>query len=173
MRNDSFYISLQGESVKVDVVSASDSEAVLRVNGNTINIAGSLVPGDNIQHLVVDGTKRAIGMCVENHGTVLTHQGHEVQTNTLTKLEHDLYELMPEKEEVDTSSIVLSPMPGKVLSVFVEAGQRIKVGEKLCIIEAMKMENVLCAEIDGEIDEVLIEANQTVDTDQTLVTFKV
>lgn len=172
MRNDSFYISLQGETVKVDVVSATDHSATLNISGQTIEIEGSLVPGDNIQILSVDGIARSIGMRKEPSGLVLTHLGHEIETKTLTKLEHDLYKLMPKKEEIDTSNIVMSPMPGKVLAVSVSPGQTVKAGEQLCIIEAMKMENVLYAEIDGTIDEVLVEVDQTVDADETLVTFQ-
>jgi multidrug efflux pump subunit AcrA (membrane-fusion protein) len=61
---------------------------------------------------------------------------------------------MPPKTPPDTSRLVRSPMPGLIVSVAVTAGQEVKVGQELCVLEAMKMENVLRAERDGAVAEV-------------------
>ena len=55
---------------------------------------------------------------------------------------------MPEKVAADTGKQLLCPMPGLVKAIRVEEGQEVKAGETLCIVEAMKMENVLRAERD-------------------------
>ena len=62
-------------------------------------------------------------------------------------------------------------MPGLILAVAVRQGQEVKVGQELCVLEAMKMENVLRAERDGTIAEVMIEPRATVAADQVLLTF--
>ena len=102
----------------------------------------------------------------------LTRRGKQVSTRALTALEHDLYALMPVKQAADTSNLILSPMPGKVIAVYVEAGQAVKAGEALCVLEAMKMENVLYAERDGTVAKLDIAAGQTVDADQLLIEFE-
>ncbi|RFA30129.1 acetyl-CoA carboxylase, biotin carboxyl carrier protein [Alkalilimnicola ehrlichii] len=59
-----------------------------------------------------------------------------------------------------------SPSPGA--KAFVEEGQRVKVGDTLCIIEAMKMLNQIEADKDGEVKAILVENGQPVEFDQPL-----
>ena len=61
-------------------------------------------------------------------------------------------------------------MPGLIVSVAVSAGQEVKVGQTLCILEAMKMENVLRAERDGVVGDIAIKPRDTVAADQVLMT---
>ena len=65
-----------------------------------------------------------------------------------------------------------APMPGKVLSVLVEAGQDVKVGDSLLILEAMKMENVIKSAVDGTIEDVNAKAGLAVEKGELLVAFK-
>lgn len=62
-----------------------------------------------------------------------------------------------------------APMPGLVLDVAVEAGQAVKKGDKLLILEAMKMENVLKAAADGTVVAVHVSKSQPVDKGQLLI----
>jgi biotin carboxyl carrier protein len=65
-----------------------------------------------------------------------------------------------------------APMPGKVLSVLVEAGQDVKVGDSLLILEAMKMENIIKSAVDGTIEDVNAKAGLAVEKGELLVAFK-
>jgi len=65
-----------------------------------------------------------------------------------------------------------APMPGKVLSVLVKAGQDVKVGDSLLILEAMKMENVIKSAVDGTIEDVNAKAGLAVEKGELLVAFK-
>ena len=64
---------------------------------------------------------------------------------------------------------VKAPMPGKILSVAVSAGQAVKKGETLLILEAMKMQNEIAAPHDAVVAEVRVTANQTVSTGDDMV----
>ena len=64
---------------------------------------------------------------------------------------------------------VNAPMPGNILKVNVTAGQAVKAGEVLCILEAMKMENEIMAPKDGTVTQVLVSKGNTVDTGAPLV----
>ena len=64
---------------------------------------------------------------------------------------------------------VNAPMPGNILKVNVTAGQAVKSGDVLCILEAMKMENELMAPKDGTVTQVLVSKGNTVDTGAPLV----
>lgn len=65
--------------------------------------------------------------------------------------------------------VVKAPMPGMVLNVAVVAGQEVKEGDRLLILEAMKMENSILIHTDGKIKYVAVSAGQPVDKGQVLV----
>ena len=64
---------------------------------------------------------------------------------------------------------VLSPMPGNILSVAVKAGDAVKKGDLLLVLEAMKMENEILAPCDGTVASVAVAAGATVESGATLV----
>ncbi|MDR0314413.1 MAG: biotin/lipoyl-binding protein [Oscillospiraceae bacterium] len=64
---------------------------------------------------------------------------------------------------------VTAPMPGSILSLNVSEGQKVKSGDLLLILEAMKMENEIFAPNDGVVKQVLVTKGQTVDTDDVLI----
>ena len=63
-------------------------------------------------------------------------------------------------------------MPGNILKVLVKAGDSVKKGTLLCVLEAMKMENEILAPADGTIDTVAVTPGSTVATDAVLVTYR-
>ncbi len=67
------------------------------------------------------------------------------------------------------ADITLSPMPGLVKSVHVAAGQAVAKGDRLAVLEAMKMEHTLLAARDGLVAEVLVEAGAQVEAGAALV----
>ena len=64
---------------------------------------------------------------------------------------------------------VTAPMPGTILKVNVTAGQAVKEGDLLVVLEAMKMENEIFAPKAGTIAQVLVNKGSSVDTGATLV----
>ena len=62
-----------------------------------------------------------------------------------------------------------APMPGTILSVSVAAGQAVKSGDVLMILEAMKMENDIVAPCDGTVKQILVSKGSTVNTDDILI----
>lgn len=64
---------------------------------------------------------------------------------------------------------VKAPMPGNIMKVNVKAGDNVKKGDVLCILEAMKMENEICAPADGVVASVNVSQGATVQTDDVLL----
>ena len=64
---------------------------------------------------------------------------------------------------------VVAPMPGNILKVAVTAGQAVKEGDLLCVLEAMKMENEILAPKAGTVTQVAVAKGSTVDTGAALV----
>lgn len=65
---------------------------------------------------------------------------------------------------------VKAPMPGTILKVSVSPGQSVSQGDTLVVLEAMKMENEVVAPADGVVDDILVSANDRVESDQLLLT---
>jgi len=68
--------------------------------------------------------------------------------------------------------VVLAPMHGKVLAVFVDDGAQVVRGQRLAIIEAMKMEHTLTAPLDGTVAEIAVAANAQVAEGARLMTIR-
>jgi propionyl-CoA carboxylase alpha chain len=102
----------------------------------------------------------------------LIHWGTQVDATVLTARQAYLLSLMPEKPAPDMSRFLLSPMPGLLTELTVQAGQEVKAGERLAVIEAMKMENTLRAEADGVVKEVFAARGDSLAVDQPILAFE-
>jgi biotin carboxyl carrier protein len=76
----------------------------------------------------------------------------------------------PKASGAQGSVTVKSPMPGNIIKVNVKPGQAVKKGDVLVVLEAMKMENDVCAPQDGTVASVEVAQGATVETDALLVT---
>jgi geranyl-CoA carboxylase alpha subunit len=72
-------------------------------------------------------------------------------------------------DEVGDGSKVTAPMHGKVIELFVSKGDAIAVGDRLAIIEAMKMQHEILASVDGTVEEVLVTADAQVAAEDLLI----
>jgi propionyl-CoA carboxylase alpha chain len=110
------------------------------------------------------GDKRPLAIRVAHNGTA-------IQTLVLLPRAAELLKLMPHKAPPDLSKFLLSPMPGLLAEISVQPGQKVLAGEKLAVIEAMKMENILTAAQDGTVKDVLAKKGESLAVDQPIVSF--
>ncbi len=101
----------------------------------------------------------------------LIHNGTRFDALVLSPRAAELYKMMPFKAPPDMSRYVLSPMPGLLVDVAVTVGQKVQAGERIAVIEAMKMENVLFAIADGVVGKVLATKGESLSVDQPIVEF--
>ncbi|HWA02549.1 MAG TPA: acetyl/propionyl/methylcrotonyl-CoA carboxylase subunit alpha [Rhizomicrobium sp.] len=146
---DGFAVLLDGEAVKAAPAETGwqPGDAEMRVGSHVIQIAP--VPG----------------------GWRLTQGGMQATATVRSARAAELAALMPAKTAADTSKLVLCPMPGLIVSVNVVAGQEVKAGETLAVVEAMKMENVLTAEHDGTIKKINAKKGDSLALDDVILEF--
>ena len=102
----------------------------------------------------------------------VTHNGTQIDAKVFTPRAAELNALMPFKAPPDLSRFLLSPMPGLLVDVAVTPGQAVRAGEKLAVIEAMKMENILLAVQDCVVSEVVAKKGESLAVDQVIVKFQ-
>jgi propionyl-CoA carboxylase alpha chain len=100
------------------------------------------------------------------------HNGTKIEALVMSPRLSELHKLMPYKAPPDLSKYVLSPMPGLLVDVAVQAGQKVQAGERVAVIEAMKMENVLFAAQDGVVKKVVAAKGESLAVDQMIVEFE-
>jgi propionyl-CoA carboxylase alpha chain len=127
------------------------------------------------------GGIRAQGLCndrpftaqVERHGLWIRveHNGLRIDVQVMSARAAELLRVMPFKPPADMSRFLLSPMPGLLVDLAVKPGQAVVAGERLAVIEAMKMENVLVATQDGTVAELLAAKGESLAVDQPIMRF--
>jgi propionyl-CoA carboxylase alpha chain len=128
----------------------------------------SLARGDDRWQVEVDGISRVLQVRAD------AQLGEDAGARVWVNARHGQCALRvaPRFREPNTESIVggpASPMPGTVQSVHVEEGQPVSVGDRLLVVEAMKMEHVIRAHADAVVTRVLVEAGQAVPAGRVLV----
>jgi propionyl-CoA carboxylase alpha chain len=105
------------------------------------------------------------------NGYDLASRGLRARAHVYTEREAALAALMPEKAPPDTSKLLLCPMPGQVKAIHVAVGQEVKTGEALCVVEAMKMENILRAEREAVVKAVKAKPGDSLAVDAVIMEF--
>jgi propionyl-CoA carboxylase alpha chain len=100
------------------------------------------------------------------------HNGTRIEALVMSPRMAELHKLMPFKAPPDLSKYVISPMPGLLVEVSVTPGQKVQAGERVAVIEAMKMENVLFAAADGVVKKVVAAKGESLTVDQMIVEFE-
>ncbi|MCG9916852.1 MAG: acetyl/propionyl/methylcrotonyl-CoA carboxylase subunit alpha [Phenylobacterium sp.] len=128
-------------------------------------------PGHPVFSATLDGVRFTVQVRPAAEGFVIRHRAAEARVLVLTPVSALLHKRLPPKKAADTAKLVLSPMPGLVVSLDVVAGQEVKAGEVVAIIEAMKMQNIIRAERDGVVKMVGPKAGDSVAADEVLAEF--
>jgi propionyl-CoA carboxylase alpha chain len=85
--------------------------------------------------------------------------------------EYELSKHMQPPKIVDTSDVVMSPMPGTLINFSVSEGDRVEIGQELCIVEAMKMQNIVRSPRAGIVTKFYKQAGSTLVTDEVIMEF--
>lgn len=166
------YVALMGGEEYPLTAALNDHGADIVIDGHTYAVRGDWRPGDPMFR--GDVNARAVCIQIDRDGIAyrLTHAGSQAEIKLLTERGAEMHRIMPAKVAPDMSRYLLSPMPGLLARVSVEAGDEVKAGQELAVVEAMKMENTLRAERDGRIFEIHAEAGASLAVDEKILEFE-
>ncbi|WP_293907942.1 acetyl/propionyl/methylcrotonyl-CoA carboxylase subunit alpha [Phenylobacterium sp.] len=128
-------------------------------------------PGQPVFRGALDGVDFTVAVKPAAEGFVIRHRAATLRVLVLSPRSAELHEKLPPKKAADTSKVVLSPMPGLVVSIDVTTGQAVKTGEVVAVLEAMKMQNILRAERDGTVKAINAKSGDSVAADEVLIEF--
>ncbi|PHY17459.1 acetyl/propionyl/methylcrotonyl-CoA carboxylase subunit alpha [Caulobacter sp. BP25] len=157
---------------RVKVAGEGDITVELLDEGRTLSLTDiDWRPGKPVFKASLDGKRFTVQASPAAEGFTIRHRAAKARVLVLTPRSAELHDRLPEKQAADTSKLVLSPMPGLVVSMDVAAGQQVREGEVVCVLEAMKMQNIIRAERDGVVKAVNAKGGDPVAADEVLVEF--
>ncbi|MCL4141259.1 UNVERIFIED_CONTAM: hypothetical protein GTU68_044594 [Idotea baltica] len=130
------------------------------------------LPGAHLLEGELDGKPFAVKFADKTEGYIMRHRGVSLRALVCTPKTAALHARLPEKEKPDMSKLIISPMPGLVVSMDVEVGQEVQEGEAVCVVEAMKMQNIIRAEATGTVSAINVAAGDSVAADEIMVAFE-
>ena len=156
--------------IDVELIVDEQNDRVV-VGEKKFDIASSWSPGELIFDAFVN--HQAIVMQVQRKDVFyqLLFNGILFKAMVMPRGAAKLQQLMLYKAPQDMSQFLLSPMPGLLAEISVKLGQKVQVGEKLAVIEAMKMENIMIAQADGVVAEILAQKGESLSVDQPIIRF--
>ncbi|MBF0144135.1 MAG: acetyl/propionyl/methylcrotonyl-CoA carboxylase subunit alpha [Magnetococcales bacterium] len=164
-------VTVDGEAVPLTIGHNPGSNLVCIAEERTIEMADNYRPGDRMVSVHVSGMLHTFQVQRLPEGYLLTKGGTRATVIIRTPKSFKWSLRLPKRKPKDTSNMLTSPMPGLVLQVLVTEGQTVPAGEILCILEAMKMENVMRAEKDVVVKTLHVEPGDTVEADAPLMEF--
>ncbi|HHL34014.1 MAG TPA: acetyl/propionyl/methylcrotonyl-CoA carboxylase subunit alpha [Desulfobulbaceae bacterium] len=126
----------------------------------------------DILRATIGDNRLAFQVARDGLGYRIIHRGKTTKALVLTPQTAELHLLMPKKRVDDRAKVLLAPMPGLLVQLRVEEGHVVKAGQELAVIEAMKMENVLRAAVDGVIGKVCCNRGDSLNVDQVILEFE-
>ncbi|HWA21540.1 MAG TPA: acetyl/propionyl/methylcrotonyl-CoA carboxylase subunit alpha [Caulobacterales bacterium] len=163
-------VILGGEQIPAHVTLHADgADVTLGGKKKPLALKTGWRPGMPVLEGTLAGKPVAIKIKDETEGFVLRVRGVRMHAIVCSPRAAELHALLPEKEKADTSKMIVSPMPGLVVSLDVAVGQEVKAGEGVAVVEAMKMQNIIRAERDGVVAKVEVIAGASVAADEVLV----
>jgi acetyl/propionyl-CoA carboxylase alpha subunit len=141
------------------------------VNGKSFNWDVSKL-NNNLYHIIKDNRSYRVEVLEPADGkTRLKVNGTVYEAETIDKFDALLKSMGMEKGGGGKVNELKAPMPGLVLDIHVSPGDSIQKGDKVLVLEAMKMENVIKATADATVASIDVEKGKTVDKNQVMVRF--
>jgi biotin carboxyl carrier protein len=164
-----YFVTVDEQVFEVDLTAQGVS-----VNGRVIDVELSAIPGTSVRRLSVKGKSHTLHVAADQgKGEWDLHlDGERYQVTVEDERTHAIRAMTGSSNVAHGPKSVRAPMPGLVVRVQVTAGDEVRAGQGVLIIEAMKMENELRAESPGRVSKVHAQPGQPVEKGAVLIEFE-
>ena len=134
----------------------------LTINNNNYNVAIKKISDEDIQ-VEVNGIEHLVTINDIKH---INQAVPEITQSRPKKIEPSVSQIQPASP---SSAGICSPIPGHILKICVDVGDKVSFGQKLLVLEAMKLENIINSDRDGLVKKILVKEGDSVTHDQALI----
>jgi len=163
-----YFVEVDGRTFEVQI----EGDCV-SVNGQHVSASLTSVPGTPVRRLSLDGASHRL--LVERGQArgqwLLHHAGERLRAEVVDERTRAIRAMTNRAGASQGPKPIRAPMPGMLVRVLVQPGERVKPGQGLIVIEAMKMENELKAEVAGVVASVAAQAGTAVEKGALLIEF--
>jgi biotin carboxyl carrier protein len=161
---------IDGKRFEVDI---NDTATEARFNGETLNFDSIWLAGSrqNI-NILLGGRSYDLRIEEQDDHLLITYAGQRYECTVADKRVADLKRRAESADRPHGKTVVKSPMPGLVVKVLAAEGQEVKRGERLIVLEAMKMENDVKSPRDGRIAKIAVQTGDPVEGGRELLTIE-
>ncbi len=164
-----YHVQLDGETILVQNFDLRKQMA--EINGQRLHFDVHQVSGD-LYSLLVNGEVYSVQIA-EVEGRQQICIGHQTFNGTVEDERQAVFKKLQSQTEAESSTaLVKAPMPGLVVRLEVQKGERVEKGQGLIVIEAMKMENEIRSPAAGTVADILVEARAPVEKGAPLMRIK-
>ena len=176
-KNKGYAVKINDNYTDIQILKFDFSKKIFKstfeISNEKYDISASIKLIDKIHHIEINNVIYSFKLnnLINMHRFDISYFDARVISHVISRSHKKLLRIMPKIMKEDLSKKLISPMPGLIKSINVVEGQKIKNGDQILIIEAMKMENILKCEKDCKIEKILINSGDSVGADEELVLF--
>ena len=143
----------------------------IRQERQRIHVRSNWVIGHRLFRGVVND--KAVTVKIDNEGSayLLTHAGRSSKIVIRSPRVAELERHMPVKSHLERNNILIAPLSGYLAAIKVKEGDKVKIGQELVVIEAMKMENILYAEQEATVASIHSKQGENVSSGEIILEF--
>jgi biotin carboxyl carrier protein len=161
---------IDGKKFEVDI---NDTATEARFNGEVLNFDSVwLANSRQYLNILLGGQSYDLRIEEQDEHLLITYAGQRYECTVADKRVADLKHRVSQAGGPQGKTIVKSPMPGLVVKVLHEVGDDVKKGDRLIVLEAMKMENDVKAPRDGKIVKIAVGTGDPVEGGRELLTIE-
>ncbi len=165
-------VSFDDKAFNVGVANSNKAYSASFDDGTRVIVETSWQPGQSLASISADDAELTLKVDPISGGFRIRHRGTDIRASVRAPRHAELGALMAKKMPSDMSKQLLCPMPGLLVSLQVSVGDEVESGQALCVIEAMKMENILKAERTARIKSISANPGDILTIDKVILEFE-
>jgi biotin carboxyl carrier protein len=173
-----YYVEIDKKEIGLEVLHTQDGTLVKRLDdGSHVDVVlvdfapvhSNVDTGEGLYSIIADGKSYQLYVEPTEHGFRTAVGRSRIGLSVLTEREWRVKKAAPRQATHSGEITISAPMPGLVKAVLVAVGDAVTRGQRLLVLEAMKMENEITTPVDGKITRVNVQAGAIVEGGKPLI----